>query len=1002
MPVVSNTEKDPAGAPHRNALVHVRLVAALVGAYPGYVSASDFSIIGEWSTRTNSDGDWSVDLVANELISPADTYYQADVQPKVGYPVRHEFAVPNGTGPYRVEDILINPPANLPVLHLLDPTDAHDASAISVVPGGNLAATNAQAALLELDAQDAAEATARAAADASIVIDAGANLAAETAARIAADTAEASTRLAADSTLTTNLAAEVTNRTADVNAEETRALAAESVLTAGLANEATARIAGDAAATSAANAAVAAEATARTAADTSEATARAAADSALGSNLTTEITNRIADVNAEETRALAAESTLTTNLAAEVTNRAAAVSSEATARTAADSAEASARATADTTLTTNLAAEIANRTAALNAELIRALAAESVLAGDIAGLDVDLGTIDTNLATEVTNRTSADATLAASVASEVTNRTNADNALSAAVALETANRVTDVNTEETRALAVEALKADDNAVVKLTGAQTVAGKKTHSTAPEVNQTGRVRVVRETRTPRQFGAPMNGVDDDTAGFRAALDAMGTTNQLRPAELVIDGPLLLSDTVIIDKKSGAITSPGWGSSLGQPTDEKCFIKWTGAAGVEMIRIYQSWGLKLEGLRLVGNSAAKPTAAIRCFMGAGNSNQMLTMRRLWFGPLWGYDTDQARQFATAVVWDGTNLNNDLMRLDTLCAHMCDTGYKWVGSQMGEHTISHLLATYCGVGIDTATNLGIEGYHCLANDVSDIKISADSRVEIAHFSSEASAQMADLSNCPAKLTVRGGAWGAEKAKIRSDGRWINGQTPYVTEVTLEDFTLAQETAYATVPAGPVPVIRLRGGSQKMLTLDRCPGIQAVNIDAQADAGGERRIIQVSRSPRDANAGIFRNDFDQGDYDETRMDIVEQSIAQRRATAPAVVESWRSSNAITTNDEIGRWDFLTAAARNVAAQMRAVVGPDFADTGELEFRTKYSGSPIASRLRILRNGVLKIFNTTANPSDTPTGGGYLYVDKDDGGLKFKGSAGTVTTMAPP
>lgn len=41
--------------------------------------------------------------------------------------------------------------------------------------------------------------------------------------------------------------------------------------------------------------------------------------------------------------------------------------------------------------------------------------------------------------------------------------------------------------------------------------------------------------------------------------------------------------------------------------------------------------------------------------------------------------------------------------------------------------------------------------------------------------------------------------------------------------------------------------------------------------------------------------------------------------------------------------------------------------------------------------------GVLTISNTTA-PVDTPTGGGYLYVE--GGALKYKGSAGTVTTLA--
>lgn len=913
MPVVSNTEKDPAGAPHRNALVHVRLVAALVGAYPGYVSGSDFSIIGEWSTRTDSDGDWSVDLVANELISPADTYYHADVAPKVGYPVRHEFAVPNGAGPYRVEDILTNPPANLPVLHLLDPTDAHDASAISVVPGGNLAATDAQAALLELDAQDTAEAAARAAADASILIDAGADLAAETTARIAADTAEASARTAADSTLTTNLAAEVTNRTADVNAEESRALAAESVLT--------------------------------------------------------------------------------TNLAAEVTNRTNAVSSEVTARTAADSAEASTRATADTTLTTNLAAEVSNRTGAVNAEQIRALAAESVLAGDIAGLDVDLGTIDTALAAEVTNRTAADTTLTTNLAAEVTNRTNADSALSASITSETANRVADVNAEETRALAAEALKANDNAVVKLTGAQTVAGKKTLSTAPEVTQSGAARVTRETRTPRQFGAPMNGVDPDTAGFRAALDAMGDQNSLRPAELVIDGPLMLDDTVTIQRKSGRITSPGWGSSFNDLTNSKAYIGWLGPPGIEMIRIFECWGLELEGLRGVGNSAAKPSAFIRFFMGdSGNSNQLATLRRIWVGPLWGYDTDHARQFSTGILWDGANLNNDMMRLDTVVTHMCDKGLKFTGTQMGEHEMTHVQATYCGVGVETASNIGITGLHCLGNDEYDLRITDDARVLIEHFSSEGSAAMADLTAAPCSLVVAGGGFQAG-VNTRSDGRVINGQTPYSTEVSLSDFTFAHT-------AGPTPVIRLRGGAEKYLHLKNPRGIAAANIDMQADSGGEKRLVTVERGPRGGQSTRFVvNNFDQGDYDEGRFDFAEQDIAQRRANAAARFESWRQTAAAAS--EVGRWDFVAQSTRENIARVAASVGPDFGDSGELTFHTKYSGSPIAERLRLLQAGGMLIKNTTLNPSTNPIAGGILYVDKDDGALKYRGPSGTVTTIAP-
>ena len=47
---------------------------------------------------------------------------------------------------------------------------------------------------------------------------------------------------------------------------------------------------------------------------------------------------------------------------------------------------------------------------------------------------------------------------------------------------------------------------------------------------------------------------------------------------------------------------------------------------------------------------------------------------------------------------------------------------------------------------------------------------------------------------------------------------------------------------------------------------------------------------------------------------------------------------------------------------------------------------------------RIDQNGNVKIVNTISAPG-VPTGGGYLYVEA--GALKFRGSSGTITTLAP-
>lgn len=57
-----------------------------------------------------------------------------------------------------IPDFLVNPPVGLPNLHVDDAIGAHAASAVAVAPTGGLVATDAQAALAELDSELAAEA----------------------------------------------------------------------------------------------------------------------------------------------------------------------------------------------------------------------------------------------------------------------------------------------------------------------------------------------------------------------------------------------------------------------------------------------------------------------------------------------------------------------------------------------------------------------------------------------------------------------------------------------------------------------------------------------------------------------------------------------------------------------------------------------------------------------------------------------------------------------------
>jgi hypothetical protein len=67
-------------------------------------------------------------------------------------------------------------------------------------------------------------------------------------------------------------------------------------------------------------------------------------------------------------------------------------------------------------------------------------------------------------------------------------------------------------------------------------------------------------------------------------------------------------------------------------------------------------------------------------------------------------------------------------------------------------------------------------------------------------------------------------------------------------------------------------------------------------------------------------------------------------------------------------------------------------------------FQRLATGGNIGFRATLNRDfgggqGVIAIANATVAPSENPTGGGILYIE--DGALKYRGSNGTVTVLAP-
>lgn len=116
MPTVTNTVTDAAGDPVEGAEVQIRLIAATpessVG--PAFVDGTDETIVATVNLATDASGDWSTNLVGNDDITPAGTYYviterDASSSPR-RQPVKYRIDVPAAGGPYWVGDLIVDAP----------------------------------------------------------------------------------------------------------------------------------------------------------------------------------------------------------------------------------------------------------------------------------------------------------------------------------------------------------------------------------------------------------------------------------------------------------------------------------------------------------------------------------------------------------------------------------------------------------------------------------------------------------------------------------------------------------------------------------------------------------------------------------------------------------------------------------------------------------------------------------------------------------------------------
>lgn len=239
---------------------------------------------------------------------------------------------------------------------------------------------------------------------------------------------------------------------------------------------------------------------------------------------------------------------------------------------------------------------------------------------------------------------------------------------------------------------------------------------------------------------------------------------------------------------------------------------------------------------------------------------------------------------------------------------------------------------------------------------------------------------------------------------------------------------------------------INLIEGTNITLTVADNAGTEAVDvtITAAGGGGGSLTVDEVDGAPSVAATHLtFPNGTltDNGSGHATVGDLALLNTAQMWTTA---TQNFRDPAKIAFSDAFGNISYLRLATPAGAGDGIEIVGPNGGMMGMqdtygaylhaegagksivLSFHdgaltglnivkiggngtTPYNAAdyalgsviiqaPLTVDLGMILSGLVEIHNSTA-PGGTPSGGGYLYVEA--GALKYKGSSGTVTTLAP-
>lgn len=304
---------------------------------------------------------------------------------------------------------------------------------------------------------------------------------------------------------------------------------------------------------------------------------------------------------------------------------------------------------------------------------------------------------------------------------------------------------------------------------------------------------------------QHGAVGDGVADDTPAIEAAIKAaLGETGSLRAGRLFLPkGVYRITRTLTIEQAAAVIEGVGWGTSHPVGPDARgSVLAWDGPPGEPMLRLDYCSGTSVSGLRFVGKSTSRPSAAIslRNLRSHPNGSNFNSLSSIWIGHLGDQDADSsAHQFATGILLEGDDVDGGSNRFERISIMGCGTGVRIARRRFVRNHFSSLRIGDCDTAFETNAGISTSGTNWVLSRSarSDIALGKGARLRVKGFASEMGARLAVTDS--SSLMIRDGYWQMSPS-MAPDGIVIDGRNGSGRSfLRLEDLDFTNDGA--TVP---------------------------------------------------------------------------------------------------------------------------------------------------------------------------------------------------------